>query len=248
MCFSATYTTESVRDIEINLFKRAPSNKVLIPESHEDDKSSVMVATIDHMWIDASTHDGGKIGLLEDLYDLLQTNQSIVFFNTRKEVQRVEELLLKKGFATCELRGDMATAQRDAAMATFKAGKARVLLTTNVLSRGIDVPSVNMVINYDLPLMLVKGQRGGEQWTPDPTTYIHRVGRTGRAGAHGVAINFVGSSAAAPGDKAKDLGNLETLEKHCYPKEVAEKGKWSMFRQVPADDVEQIKAMVKTKI
>ena len=59
---------------------------------------------------------------------------------------------------------------------------------------------------------------------------------------------YFGTSAAAPGDKAKDLGNLETLEKHCYPKEVAEKGKWSMFRQVPADDVEQIKAMVKTKI
>ena len=67
-------------------------------------------------------------------------------------------------------------------------------------------------------------------------------------GARGVAINFVGSAAAAPGDKPKDLGHLETLEKHCYPKEVAEKGKWSMFRQVPADDVEQIKTMAKSKI
>ena len=67
-------------------------------------------------------------------------------------------------------------------------------------------------------------------------------------GARGVAINFVGSAAAAPGDKPTVLGHLETLEKYCcYPKELTERGKSSMFRQVPADDVEQIKATVNTR-
>ena len=83
-------------------------------------------------------------------------------------------------------------------------GQARVLLTTNVLARGIDVPSVNMVINYDLP-MTDDPPGSRSNWVPDCDTYIHRVGRTGRAGARGVAINFVKRG-------TKDVDTLAKLE------------------------------------
>lgn len=74
---------------------------------------------------------------------------------------------------------------RDAALQQFRDGKAKVLITTNVLARGIDVQSVSMVINYDIPM------KGRNDMEPDPETYLHRIGRTGRFGRVGVSISFV---------------------------------------------------------
>jgi len=76
-------------------------------------------------------------------------------------------------------------AERDAIVEDFRTGKAKVLITTNVLARGIDVSSVSMVINYDIPM---KGRNDAEA---DPETYLHRIGRTGRFGRVGVSISFV---------------------------------------------------------
>jgi ATP-dependent RNA helicase DDX19/DBP5 len=76
-------------------------------------------------------------------------------------------------------------AERDSIVEDFRTGKAKVLITTNVLARGIDVSSVSMVINYDIPM---KGRSDAE---PDPETYLHRIGRTGRFGRVGVSISFV---------------------------------------------------------
>jgi ATP-dependent RNA helicase DDX19/DBP5 len=75
--------------------------------------------------------------------------------------------------------------ERDSIVEEFRQGKAKVLITTNVLARGIDVSSVSMVINYDIPM---KGRNDAE---PDPETYLHRIGRTGRFGRVGVSISFV---------------------------------------------------------
>jgi ATP-dependent RNA helicase DDX19/DBP5 len=76
-------------------------------------------------------------------------------------------------------------AERDRILEDFRQGKSKVLITTNVLARGIDVQSVSMVINYDIPM---KGRSDSE---PDPETYLHRIGRTGRFGRVGVSISFV---------------------------------------------------------
>lgn len=82
------------------------------------------------------------------------------------------------------VHGAFEGADRDRILEDFRNGRAKVLITTNVLARGIDVQSVTMVINYDIP---TKG-RGDE---PDPETYLHRIGRTGRFGRVGVSISFI---------------------------------------------------------
>lgn len=78
---------------------------------------------------------------------------------------------------------DMSSVERDKVIDDYREGKTRVLITTNVLARGIDILQVMLVINYDLPL--------DERGQPDPSTYLHRIGRSGRFGRKGIAINFV---------------------------------------------------------
>jgi len=88
-----------------------------------------------------------------------------------------------EGHKVVSLHGKLETSERDAVMESFRQGKTKVLITTNVIARGIDVMQVNMVVNYDLPL--------DANNRPDPETYLHRIGRTGRFGRQGVSINFV---------------------------------------------------------
>jgi ATP-dependent RNA helicase DDX19/DBP5 len=95
-----------------------------------------------------------------------------------------------EGHKVVSLTGGYEGAQRDMIIDAFRLGQAKVLIATNVLSRGIDVQSVSMVINYDVPDKPIQGQRG---FAPDPQTYLHRIGRTGRFGRVGVAVTFISS-------------------------------------------------------
>jgi len=95
-----------------------------------------------------------------------------------------------EGHQVVSLTGGYEGSQRDTVIDSFRLGKAKVLITTNVLSRGIDVQSVSMVINYDVPDKPIQGQRGSRA---DPQTYLHRIGRTGRFGRVGVAVTFISS-------------------------------------------------------
>jgi len=94
-----------------------------------------------------------------------------------------------EGHKVVSLTGGYEGAQRDAIIDAFRLGHAKVLITTNVLSRGIDVQSVSMVVNYDVPDRFV----GGGRFVADPQTYLHRIGRTGRFGRVGVAVTFISS-------------------------------------------------------
>lgn len=89
------------------------------------------------------------------------------------------------GHRVSALHGAFEGNERDVLLEEFRSGKSKVLITTNVLARGIDVSTVSMVINYDIPM---KGRGDSE---PDPETYLHRIGRTGRFGRIGVSISFV---------------------------------------------------------
>jgi ATP-dependent RNA helicase DDX19/DBP5 len=95
-----------------------------------------------------------------------------------------------EGHKVVSLTGGYEGAQRDMIIDAFRLGQAKVLIATNVLSRGIDVQSVSMVINYDVPDKPIQGQRG---FVSDPQTYLHRIGRTGRFGRVGVAVTFISS-------------------------------------------------------
>lgn len=94
--------------------------------------------------------------------------------------------LTAEGHSVVSLHGDKTPEERDSIIDGFRNGKSKVLITTNVVARGIDVMQVNMVVNYDIP---DTGPEGG--WQPDIETYIHRIGRTGRFGRKGCAVTFV---------------------------------------------------------
>lgn len=94
-----------------------------------------------------------------------------------------------EGHKVVSLTGELEGSQRDIIIDSFRIGQAKVLITTNVLARGIDVQSVSMVVNYDVPDKFI----GRGKFEADPQTYLHRIGRTGRFGRVGVAVTFISS-------------------------------------------------------
>lgn len=121
--------------------------------------------------------DDFKFDTLCDLYDQVNVTQAVIFCNTRKKVEYLTEMMTKNKFTVSCLHGDMEQAERETIMREFRSGSSRVLITTDLLARGIDVQQVSLVINYDLPA--------------NRENYLHRIGRSGRFGRKGVAINFV---------------------------------------------------------
>ncbi len=174
LLFSATFPT-AVRKFAEKVAPKAVSITVKREELSLD--------AIKQFFVDTKT-EPAKYDKLVLLYALLQIGQAIVFVQTVKTAKEITNKLRKDGYAVSLLHGkDMKAPERDAVMKDFRTGKTTVLITTNVLARGIDVLSVTLVVNFDVPL-----SRIGE---PDPETYIHRIGRSGRFGRPGVAINFV---------------------------------------------------------
>ena len=120
-----------------------------------------------------------KFDTLCDLYDTLTITQAVIFVNTKKKVDWLTEKMRQNNFTVSSMHGDMPQKEREAIMAEFRGGTTRVLITTDVWARGIDVQQVSLVINYDLP--------------NNRENYIHRIGRSGRYGRKGVAITFLKS-------------------------------------------------------
>lgn len=118
-----------------------------------------------------------KFDTLCDLYDNLTITQAVIFCNTKMKVTWLAEQLRKANFAVVAMHGDMKQEERDLIMNDFRSGNSRVLISTDVWARGIDVQQVSLVINYDLPL--------------DKENYVHRIGRSGRFGRRGKAINLL---------------------------------------------------------
>ncbi|TIA74666.1 hypothetical protein E3P92_01131 [Wallemia ichthyophaga] len=118
-----------------------------------------------------------KFDTLCDLYDTLTITQAVIFCNTRKKVDWLTDKMREANFTVSAMHGEMQQKDRDGIMNEFRGGNSRVLITTDVWARGIDVQQVSLVINYDLP--------------SNRENYIHRIGRSGRFGRKGVAINFV---------------------------------------------------------
>ncbi|KAI5294097.1 translation initiation factor eIF4A [Ascosphaera acerosa] len=118
-----------------------------------------------------------KLDTLCDLYETVTITQAVIFCNTRRKVDMLSEQLTARDFTVSCMHGDMEMSQRDTIMKEFRSGSSRVLIATDLLARGIDVQQVSLVINYDLPA--------------NRENYIHRIGRGGRFGRKGVAINFV---------------------------------------------------------
>jgi len=123
-----------------------------------------------------------KLETLCDLYETLTITQAIIYCNTRRKVDFLAEQLTMRDFTISTMHADLDQNDRDLVMTEFRSGSSRVLISTDLLARGIDVQQVSLVINYDLPR--------------DVENYLHRIGRSGRFGRKGVAINFVTKSDA----------------------------------------------------
>ncbi|CAG5089048.1 Oidioi.mRNA.OKI2018_I69.PAR.g12066.t1.cds [Oikopleura dioica] len=118
-----------------------------------------------------------KFDTLCDLYDTLTITQAVIFCSTKRKVDWLAEKMREANFTVSAMHGDMPQKERNEIMREFRSGQTRVLISTDVWARGLDVPQVSLIINYDLP--------------NNRELYIHRIGRSGRYGRKGVAINFV---------------------------------------------------------
>lgn len=138
--------------------------------------SEVQVDLISQFYVNVEKEDF-KFDTLLDLYSLVSTSQAIIFCNSIEKVDWLKENLEKNNFVITCLHGKMNQKERELIINEFRDGKTRILLTTDLLSRGIDIQLVNLVINYDLPI--------------NKEIYIHRIGRCGRFNKKGVAITMV---------------------------------------------------------
>jgi len=123
-----------------------------------------------------------------------EKKQTIVFAATKKRTQRLANELKQEGFRTITIHGDLSQGERDNAMHKFKKGIVDILVATDIAARGIDVPAVGHIINYDIPF--------------EPLIYFHRIGRTARAGARGKAISLVAQ------DRVDDFYKILRKTKH----------------------------------
>jgi translation initiation factor 4A len=132
-----------------------------------------------------------KLPVLLDLYQQIAVNQALIYVNKRQKAEWLAKQLAAQGFTLEYIHGEMEVADRKKRMEDFRSGHVRVLISTDLLARGIDVQQVSLVVNYELPV-----QR---------ENYIHRIGRSGRYGKKGVAINLIYGG---------EMNSLKEIEKH----------------------------------
>ncbi|AMD19150.1 HBR249Wp [Eremothecium sinecaudum] len=193
----------------------------VVPEANslELQKNEVNVHAIKQLFMDCND-ERHKFQILCDLYGVLTIGSSIIFVQTKQTANMLYAELKKEGHQVSILHGDLQSTDRDKLIDDFREGRSKVLITTNVLARGIDIPSVSMVVNYDLPTT-ANGQ-------PDPSTYVHRIGRTGRFGRKGVAISFI--------HDRKSFDTLAAIQKYFGDIQIT---------NVPTGDMDEMEKIVK---
>jgi translation initiation factor 4A len=134
-----------------------------------------------------------KLDTLCDLYETLTITQAIIYCNTRRKVDYLADQLHKRDFTISTMHAELDQKERDLVMREFRSGSSRVLISTDLLARGIDVQQVSLVINFDLPSNM--------------ENYLHRIGRSGRFGRKGVAINFVTNN---------DVRSMKDIERYYH--------------------------------
>src|SRR6202012_4442878 len=142
--------------------------------AEEPDEAAPPPLTAQHVY---RTHHLDKIEGLARVLQAKDRGLAIVFCQTKRAADQVVTALSDRGFAAAAVHGDLGQSQRERALRAFRAGKVDVLVATDVAARGIDVDDVTHVINYECP--------------DDQMAYVHRIGRTGRAGRTGIAVTFV---------------------------------------------------------
>jgi len=135
--------------------------------------------------------DRQKYLTLKDLYSYMSVSQTIIYANSIKRVAALYDAMTEDGFPVCRIHSGMDKVERDKAFADFRTGSYRVLISSNVTSRGIDIQQVSLVINFDIPKCV--------------HNYLHRIGRSGRWGRKGVGINLI---------TRRDVSKMKEIEAH----------------------------------
>jgi ATP-dependent RNA helicase DDX19/DBP5 len=186
LLFSATYA-DNVRRFAHQIVPKAAKIEV----KTED----LTLSTIWQVYIDTATVEN-KFAVLSDLYAVMNVGQSIVFVNSRNTAFDLAKRMKDAGHSVSMICGTTKSAtgqeavdpkKRDEVLDEFRNGVSKVLIATDVLARGIDVPAVTLVVNYDLPI----NYDGADRTGVNTETYLHRIGRTGRFGQKGIAVNLV---------------------------------------------------------
>merc|ERR1719427_1712720 len=188
LLFSATY------DAQVMKFASVVVPDAIIIRLRKEEES---LDNIKQFFVECKSVDD-KYEALSNLYGALTIGQTMVFCHTRKSVNWLAEKLSKDGHAVAMLTGELEIQQRADILSRFRDGKEKVLITTNVAARGIDIDQVTIVVNYDVPI--------DQMNKPDFETYLHRIGRTGRFGKNGLAVNFV--------DGRKTMGMVDQISQH----------------------------------
>ncbi len=189
LLFSATMP-KAILDIAKTYQKDAVTVKVV--------KKDLTVPSIDQFYYECKPKN--KEEVLCRLLDIHAPKRSLVFCNTKRQVDELVTALVGRGYFAAGLHGDMQQAQRDRVMKSFRDGRTDILVASDVAARGIDVDDVEAVFNYDLP--------------QDDEYYVHRIGRTGRAGRTGKAFSFV---------SGKEVYKLKEIQRYCKTKIYAQK-------------------------
>ena len=165
--FSATFPEEL---IELSVKFMDTPEKILV------NKEALTLEGISQYYINVKNHNW-KYDVLTDIYNTINITQCIIYINSKNRLSEIHTQLNSDNFPVGMIHGGMSTYDRELVMNQFRQGDIRILLSTDLLSRGIDIQQLSLVINYDLPIQ--------------KETYIHRIGRSGRYGRKGVAINLV---------------------------------------------------------
>ena len=172
--FSATYP-EEIKELIGTIVKKAQQISIK--------KESLQ---LDHIrQFEYVCEKGKKPEFMKDIFNICEMTQTVVFVNTKKFAEILHTMMRKENYKSTIIFGDMDWAERDEMIAKFKTGEVSVIITTNMLARGIDVPEVQIVLNFDVPTMGPRDKRVG-----DPENYMHRIGRTGRFGTQGLAVTI----------------------------------------------------------
>ena len=169
MLFSATMPGDIIA-----LARRFMNQPVHIRTQDNEDEGAVVSRIEQHV---VRAHAMDKIEMLARILQANGRGPTIVFCRTKRTAQKTSDDLVERGFRAATIHGDLGQSAREKALNDFKAGKSDVLIATDVAARGIDIDGITHVINYQCP--------------EDEKTYVHRIGRTARAGAHGIAVTFV---------------------------------------------------------
>ena len=195
-------------DVQIALFSATIPNE-MIPLTEKFMRNPVRISVkLEQLTLEgikqyyvALEDDNQKYDTLKDIYHKMSFNQCIIYCNSVRRVQDLYEAMKQDNFPVCCIHSNMDKQERNQAFIDFRLGSSRVLISSNVTARGIDIQQVSVVINFDIPRSV--------------HTYLHRIGRSGRWGRKGTGINFV---------TRRDMYNLRSIEDfyHCQINELTE--------------------------